>query len=66
MRRSTGRSWRATGVWRWRSGHVSARRNLDLRLARPFEAYAAGAGGLAFGAAAALPRLATLAPGAAP
>ena len=54
------------GLWRWQSGHVSARRSLDLRLARPFQAYAAGAGALALGAAAALPRLATLAPGAAP
>ena len=50
------------GLWRWRSGHLSARRSLDLRIAMPFQAYTAVAGAIALAAVAALPRLAEIAP----
>jgi cytochrome c oxidase subunit I+III len=50
------------GLWRWRSGHLSARRSLDLRIAMPFQAYTAVAGAVALAAVAALPRLAEITP----
>lgn len=50
------------GLWRWRSGHLSARRSLDLRIAMPFQAYTAVAGALALAAVVALPRLAEIGP----
>jgi cytochrome c oxidase subunit I+III len=50
------------GLARWRSGHLSPLRSLDLRLAVPWQGYSLGAGAVGIAAAAALPRLAAAAP----